>query len=85
MSSKRKRLGRPPAGDAGEKVRDYARMTVRMKLATKDRIQALSIVTKLPVWRIVEQALGGFIENLSDEDRRAFQSLARKMKRARQQ
>ena len=84
MSPRRKRMGRPPAGDDGEKVGEYARMTVRMKLATKDRLQAASSVTKLPVWRIVEQSFGQFLEKQSDDDRRAIESLTRKLKRARQ-
>ena len=73
-------MGRPPAGDSGEKVSGYARMTIRMKPATKARVKALCTVTKLPAWRIVEQALAGYIDNLPAEDRRAFDTLARKIK-----
>ena len=72
-------------GEGGEKVADYAKMTIRMKPVTKDRMQAASIVTKLPAWRIVEQALGGYIENLTAQDRRAIESLTRELRRARQE
>ena len=79
MSSKRRGPGRPPAGDAGEEVRGYAKMTVLMKPATKAQLTALCSLTGLPAWRIIDQALGEHVKNLPAEDRRALEGLAQRV------
>jgi len=54
-------------------------MTVLIKPVTRARVKALCSMTGLPAWRIVEQALVGYINNLPAEDRRALESLAKRI------
>jgi predicted transcriptional regulator len=79
VKAKRKGRGRPPAGDTGEEVRGYPKMTVMMKPATKAQLKALSLMTRKPAWRILDQALADYVKALPAEDRRALESLAKRV------
>ena len=53
-STHRRRIGRPPAGArAGEKVKDYPQLSIRLPGDVKAKLQALSIVGARPQWRII--------------------------------
>ncbi len=84
MKSKvRRRVGRPPAGArAGEKVKDYPQLSVRLPPEMKARLEALSRVRSTPQWRVVNDAIlcyfrdlpateQGLVENLVQGNRQA--------------
>src|SRR5258705_5983195 len=49
----RRRAGRPPAGArAGEMVKDYPQLSIRLPVEMKARLNALSAVTGLAQWRV---------------------------------
>jgi hypothetical protein len=74
--AKRKRPGRPPAGDAGEEVRGYPKLTVLMTPSMRAQLSALCSMTRKPAWRLIDQALAFYIKSLPAEDRRALEGLA---------
>jgi hypothetical protein len=52
------RIGRPPAGaQAGEKVKDYPQLSIRLPDDVKAKLHALSLVGSRPQWRIVTDAI----------------------------
>lgn len=84
MALKTKRTrGRPPAGTGEDGkpqlVSRYPKLTISMKPATKARLEAASTLSRLPAWRIVDEALGRYMETVSPEDRKAIESMARRM------
>ncbi len=79
----RRRAGRPPAGArAGEKVRDYPQLSVRLPHEFKARLNALSAVTGLAQWRVIVEALNCFIHDLSPTDRALVDGLSERLRRA---
>jgi hypothetical protein len=72
-------MGRPPAGDAGEEVQSYPRLSLWMKPALKAQLTALSSMTGQPAWRIIDQALSQHIKALPAADRRALEGLAQRV------
>ena len=52
----------PPASrsQAGEKVKDYPQLSIRVPLEFKARLNALSAVTGLAQWRVIVQAINCF-------------------------
>ena len=75
--------GRPPSGvRSGEKVRDYPQVTLRVPPETKVKLQALSIVTKSPQWRVVTAALECFFkERTASEQKQVVQAIAEQLDR----
>jgi hypothetical protein len=64
------RIGRPPAGArAGEKVKDYPQLSVRLPGEVKAKLHALSIVDARPQWRIVSDAIECYLRQRSDGER----------------
>jgi hypothetical protein len=73
----RPRVGRPPAGARrGEKVTDYPQLSVRVPPDAVHRLQALSIVSRQPQWRLITDAIQCLIERQSESDRRMVEQLA---------
>jgi hypothetical protein len=67
--AKSRRVGRPPAGArAGEKVKDYPQLSIRVPIEMKARLNALSAVTGLAQWRLVVEAIDCFFHDLPDTD-----------------
>ncbi|MEX2273021.1 MAG: hypothetical protein WD690_16220 [Vicinamibacterales bacterium] len=64
--------GRPPAGELGEKISDYAQMTLRLPHRTRARLVALAGMTGMPLWRVVDQALQAYVVRMSTGDRRVL-------------
>ena len=81
-TSTRRRAGRPPAGaKAGEKVRDYPQLSVRVPHEFKARLSALSAVTGLAQWRVIVEALNCFVHDLPPTDRMLVDGLCERLMR----
>jgi predicted DNA-binding protein len=79
----RRRVGRPPAGArAGEKVKDYPQLSIRVPIEFKARLNALSAVTGLSQWRVITEAINCFFDGLSDNDRELVDGLSERLMRA---
>jgi predicted DNA-binding protein len=79
----RRKAGRPPAGArAGEKVRDYPQLSVRVPSEFKARLNALSAVTGLAQWRVVVEALNCFFQDLPATDRELVDGLSQRLMQA---
>jgi hypothetical protein len=67
-TSKRKfsaaRIGRPPAGDRGERVKDYPQVSVRLPQSTRDKLVALSKVRQQPQWRLIVDSVECYLRDL---------------------
>jgi predicted DNA-binding protein len=75
-ASRRTSIGRPPAGlRAGECVRDYPQVSIRIPPETRDRLNAISRVTAKPQWRIVSEALDCYFREQPEHDRRLIRHL----------
>ena len=74
-----KRLpGRPPSGvRAGEKVKDYPQLSVRVPPETKARLTGLSLVCKMPQWRVIDEAIEIYLARLSASERKAVNAFVR--------
>ena len=59
-----KRVGRPPAGDRGERVKDYPQVSFRLPKASRDKLVALSKVRKQPQWRLIVESVECYLRDL---------------------
>jgi predicted transcriptional regulator len=76
-STERRRVGRPPAGArAGERVKDYPQLSIRLPTDVKARLQALSLIASRPQWRIITDAIECYMRDLSESERRMVEELA---------
>src|ERR1700751_447112 len=92
MSSKaappRRRIGRPPAGArAGEKVKDYPQLSIRLPRDIKAKLHALSLVAARPQWRLIAEAIECYLADRSDAEQKMVRDLvgrgAKRRQRAR--
>ena len=61
----RNRIGRPPAGArAGEKVTDYPQLSVRLPADMRAKLQALSVITHQPQWRLIIESIECYLRDL---------------------
>jgi len=58
------RVGRPPAGDRGERVKDYPQVSFRLPKMARDKLVALSKVRKQPQWRLIVDSMECYFRNL---------------------
>jgi hypothetical protein len=58
------RVGRPPAGDRGERVKDYPQVSFRLPTLVRDKLVALSQVRKQPQWRLIVDSLECYLRDL---------------------
>jgi predicted transcriptional regulator len=80
--SPRRRIGRPPAGArAGERVKDYPQLSVRVPGDVKAKLQAISMVAARPQWRIIAEAIDCFLRDRSDAERQKVNELAGRPRR----
>lgn len=79
MAAKRKqrRVGRPPAGEDGEKVKDYPQLGLRIPAEAKAKLQALSLVSAMPQWRLLSEAIECYLRARPAGERREVAQLAR--------
>jgi len=58
-----RRIGRPPAGArAGEKVKDYPQLSIRLPAEVKAKLQAMSLVSSRPQWRLITDAIDCYLK-----------------------
>jgi hypothetical protein len=70
------RIGRAPAGArAGDKVKDYPQLSVRLPGDVKAKLHALSVVGARPQWRIISDAIECYLCQRSDGERRMVDDL----------
>ena len=70
------RIGRPPAGArAGEKVKDYPQLSVRLPLEIKAKLQALSLVSSRPQWRLITDAIECYLRERPEAEQRMVDEL----------
>jgi hypothetical protein len=75
-----RRAGRPPAGArAGERVKDYPQLSVRVPSELKARLTALSAVTGLAQWRLIVQAVDCYYDDLPQPDRELVNGLSQRL------
>jgi len=75
-SKQQHRIGRPPAGArAGEKVKDYPQLSIRLPDDIKAKLQALSLVSSRPQWRIITEAIECYLHERSDAEQRMVSDL----------
>jgi len=61
-----RRTGRPPGGlRQGERVKDYPQVSLRLPPEIKAKLNALSLVSGIPQWRVVSAALDCFFRERS--------------------
>ena len=75
-SSKPHRVGRPPAGArAGEKVKDYPQLSIRLPADIKAKLQALSLVSSRPQWRIITDAIECYLRERPEPEQKMVDEL----------
>jgi hypothetical protein len=67
--SKAAKVGRPPAGDGGERVKDYPQVSFRLPREVRDKLLALSQVRKQPQWRLVVESVECYLRDLPRTER----------------
>jgi len=73
----RRRIGRPPAGArAGEKVKDYPQLSIRLPAEVKAKLHALSLIESRPQWRVITDAIDCYARGRSSAERRLIAALA---------
>jgi hypothetical protein len=85
----RRRIGRPPAGAReGEKVKDYPQLSIRLPSDVKAKLQALSVISSRPQWRLISDAIECYLRDRPEAEQRMVSELvgrsrARTLKSAR--
>jgi len=62
------KVGRPPAGDRGERVKDYPQVSFRLPKAARDKLVALSTVRKQPQWRLIVESVECYLRDLPRQE-----------------
>jgi predicted DNA-binding protein len=69
-------IGRPPAGAReGEKVKDYPQLSIRLPLEVKAKLQALSLISSRPQWRLISDAIECYLKDRPDAERRMVEEI----------
>ena len=85
----RRRIGRPPAGAReGEKVKDYPQLSIRLPADVKAKLQALSVISSRPQWRLISDAIECYLRDRPEAEQKMVDELvgrsrARTLKSAR--
>ena len=78
-SKEPRRIGRPPAGArAGERVKDYPQLSIRLPTDIKAKLQALSLVGSRPQWRIITDAIDCYLRERPEGERKMVDDLLRR-------
>jgi len=64
------RMGRPPLGSDGEKVSEYPQVMIRLPRETKATLDALSGLTGTPIWRLIDQAVAAYVNQMPSSQRK---------------
>jgi hypothetical protein len=77
-----KRIGRPPAGAReGEKVKDYPQLSIRLPAEVKAKLQAISLISSRPQWRLISEAIECYLRERPEAERRMVEDLAARSRR----
>jgi predicted DNA-binding protein len=72
----RRRIGRPPAGAReGEKVKDYPQLSIRLPVEIKSTLQALSLISGRPQWRLISDAIACYVKERPEAEQRMVEEL----------
>jgi hypothetical protein len=63
------KVGRPPAGDDGERVKDYPQVSFRLPRDARNKLVALSKVRKQPQWRLIVDSVECYLRELPRSER----------------
>jgi hypothetical protein len=63
------KVGRPPAGDGGQRVKDYPQVSFRLPKESRDKLVALSQVRKQPQWRLIVDSVECYLRDLPRHER----------------
>lgn len=70
------RIGRPPAGAReGEKVKDYPQLSIRLPGEVKAKLQALSVISARPQWRLISDAIECYLRDRPESEQRMVEDL----------
>jgi hypothetical protein len=73
----RRRIGRPPAGArAGEMVKDYPQLSIRVPADAKATLHAISVIESRPQWRVITDAIDCYARSRPEGERRLIAALA---------
>ena len=76
VSKERRRIGRPPAGArAGEKVKDYPQLSIRLPADVRATLQALSVISGRPQWRLITESIECFLRERPEAEQRLVAEL----------
>jgi predicted DNA-binding protein len=79
-----RRIGRPPAGAReGEKVKDYPQLSIRLPAEVRAKLQALSLISSRPQWRLISDAIECFLRDRPEAEQRMVEELAARVTRGR--
>jgi predicted DNA-binding protein len=74
-----RRVGRPTAGArAGEKVKDYPQLSVRVPPDIKIRVSALSKVRRTSQWHIITEAIECYFRDLPPAEQATVEAFVRR-------
>jgi predicted DNA-binding protein len=69
-------IGRPPSGArAGEKVKDYPQLSIRLPAEVKATLQALSLIGSRPQWRLISDAIALYLRDRPENERKMVEAL----------
>jgi predicted DNA-binding protein len=76
ISKAKRRIGRPPAGAReGEKVKDYPQLSIRLPGDVKAKLQALSVISARPQWRLISDAIECYLRDRTQAEQQMVQQL----------
>jgi hypothetical protein len=79
MAKRKHAGGRPAAGiRPGEKVSEYAHFTIRLPRDVKALLHAVGEVKHAPGWRVLHDALQGYVRELPADERQLVATLQRR-------
>lgn len=76
-----RRIGRPPAGAGGAKVKDYPQLSIRLPGEVRAKLQALAMVTTRPQWRLIADAIECYLAERPDHERQMVEELVGRSRR----
>lgn len=77
-----KRVGRPPAGEAGARVTDYPQVSVRLPAEARDKLLILSRLRRQPQWRLIVESVDCYLRDLPEDERERVDRLLGRRRRA---